>query len=363
MNRRRMLGTALAAAPAATLAVPALAQTQAPEVRWRMQSSFPKNLDILYFGAEQIAKRVGELTDGRFRITPFPAGEIVPALQVMDAVSGGTIECGQTPLYWYIGKDPSLTFFTSIPFGGNFRQQGAWMKRGGGNELCAEVLREFNLVGFPFGDTGVQMGGWFRNEIRSLQDVNGLKFRIAGMGGRVFQRMGAVPQLIAGSDIYPSLERGVIDAAEWVGPYDDEKLGFNRVARFYYAPGFWEPCARGHFLINQRAWDPLPDAYKSAIQVACMEIELEMVARYDDANPKALRRLIANGAQLRRWPTDVMQAAWRETHALFDETAAQNARFKRIWEAYRPYRDDQFQWFRVAENAYDNFAFAAAARS
>ncbi|MBK1660004.1 TRAP transporter substrate-binding protein [Paracraurococcus ruber] len=361
MNRRNILGAAAAAAPAA-LAAPALAQTQNPEIRWRLQSSFPRNLDILFFGAEQISKRVAELTDNRFRITAFPAGEIAPALQVLDAVSGGTIECGQTPLYWYIGKDPSLTFFTSIPFGGNYRQQGAWMKRGGGNELCAEVLKEYNLVGFPFGDTGVQMGGWFRNEIRSLQDVNGLKFRIAGMGGRVFQRMGAVPQLIAGSDIYPSLERGVIDAAEWVGPYDDEKLGFHRVARFYYAPGFWEPCARGHFLVNQRAWDPLPDAYKAAIQVACAEVELEMMARYDQANPLALRRLVAQGAQLRAWPREVMQAAWRETNGLFEETAAQNARFKRIWEAYRPFRDDQFQWFRIAENAYDNFAFTAAAR-
>jgi TRAP-type mannitol/chloroaromatic compound transport system substrate-binding protein len=360
MNRRKMLGGAAAAAAIAP-AAPALAQTQAPEIRWRLQSSFPRNLDILFFGAEQVSRRVAELTDNRFRITAFPAGEIAPPLQVLDAVSAGTIECGQTPLYWYIGKDPALTFFTSIPFGGNFRQQGAWMKRGGGNELCAEVLREFNLVGFLCGDTGVQMGGWFRNEIRSLSDVNGLKFRIAGMGGRVFQRLGATPQLIAGADIYPSLERGVIDAAEWVGPYDDEKLGFHRVARFYYAPGFWEPCARGHLVVNQRAWDPLPDAYKSALQVACMEVELEMMARYDRENPLALRRLIAAGAQLRRWPAEVMQAAWRESNALIEETAAGNARFRRIWESYRPFRDDQFQWFRVAENAYDSFAFAAAA--
>ena len=363
MNRRRMLGAAAAAAPAALAApAPALAQAQNPEVRWRLTSSFPRNLDILFFGAEQVAKRVAELTDNRFQIRTFPAGEIVPSLQVLDAVQAGTVEAGQTALYYYIGKDPSFTFFTSIPFGGNFRQQGAWMKRGGGNELCAELLKEYNCTGFLLGDTGTQMGGWFRNEIRSLQDINGLKFRIAGMGGRVFQRLGAVPQLIAGSDIYPSLERGVIDAAEWVGPYDDEKLGFQRVARFYYAPGFWEPCARGHLLVNQRAWDALPDAYKSAVQVACIEVELEMMARYDRENPLALRRLIAGGAQLRAWPREVMQAAWRESNALMDELAGGNARFKRIWESYRPFRDDQFQWFRVADNAYDNFAFTAAAR-
>ena len=358
MNRRSLVAAA-AATPA--LAAPAIAQTQHPEVRWRLASSFPRNLDILFFGAEQVSRRVAELTDGRFQIRAFPAGEIVPSLQVLDAVSAGTVECGQTALYYYIGKDPSLTFFTSIPFGGNYRQQSAWLKRGGGNELCSEVLREFDCVGFPLGDTGTQMAGWFRNEIRGVQDLQGLKFRIAGMGGQVFQRLGAVPQLIAGPDIYPSLERGVIDAAEWVGPYDDEKLGFQRVARFYYAPSFWEPCARGHLLVGQRAWAPLPDAYKAAVQVACVEVELEMMARYDQQNPLALRRLVAAGAQLRAFPREVLQAGWRAGHELLEETASKNARFKRIWDSYRPFRDDQFQWFRVAENAYDNFAFSAAA--
>ncbi|TCZ62909.1 TRAP transporter substrate-binding protein [Roseicella aquatilis] len=359
MNRRSILG---AAAAAPVLAAPAVAQTQNPEVRWRLQSSFPRNLDILFFGAEQVSKRVAELTDNRFQIRAFAAGEIAPPLQVLDAVQNGTIEAGQTPLYYYVGKDPALSFFTSIPFGGNFRQQGAWMKRGGGNELCAEMLRDFNCVGFLCGDTGTQMGGWFRNEVKSLQDVQGLKFRIAGLGGRVFQRIGAVPTLIAGSDIYPSLERGTIDAAEWVGPYDDEKLGFHRVAKYYYAPGFWEPCARGHLVIGQKAWDALPDAYKSAIQVACIEVELEMMARYDQQNPQALRRLVAAGAQLRSWPREVMQAAWKASHEMFEEMAAKDPRFRRIWDSYRPFRDDQFQWFRIADTAYDNFAFSAAAR-
>jgi len=361
MNRRSFVAAGAAAATP-VLAAPAIAQTQNPEVRWRLQSSFSRNLDILFFGAEQVSKRVAELTDNRFQIRAFPAGEIAPGLQVLDAVQNGTIECGQTPLYYYIGKDPALSFFTSIPFGGNFRQQGAWMKRGGGNELCAEMLREFNCVGFLLGDTGTQMGGWFRNEVRSLSDLNGLKFRIAGMGGQIFQRLGASPALIAGADVYPSLERGTIDAAEWVGPHDDEKLGFNRVAKFYYAPGFWEPCARGHLFINQRAWEPLPDAYKSAIQVACAEVELEMVARYDAANPAALRRLVGGGAQLRAWPREVMQAAWRAGQELMEENASRNARFKRIWDGYRPFRDDQFQWFRLADSAYDAFAFTAAAR-
>ena len=361
MNRRSLIGTAAAAAPT-LLAAPALAQTQNPEIRWRLTSSFPRNLDILFGGAEMLSKRVAELTDNRFQIRVFPAGEIVPGLQVLDAVQNGTVECGQTALYYYIGKDPAFTFFTSIPFGGNMRQQGAWMKKGGGNEMCADLLREYNCVGILLGETGTQMGGWFRNELRGLADLQGLKFRVAGYAGNVFQRMGAVPTLIAASDIYPALERGTIDGAEFVGPHDDEKLGFVRVARFYYAPSFWEPCARGHLIINQRQWETLPAAYKAALEVACAEGELDMVARYDHANPQALRRLVANGAQLRAWPRDIVQAAWRHTHEFFDETGSRNPRFKRIWEAYRPYRDEQFQWFRVCENAYDNMAFPAAAR-
>ncbi|MBD0272465.1 MAG: ABC transporter substrate-binding protein [Acetobacteraceae bacterium] len=317
MHRRSFAAIAAAAVPA--LAAPAVAQTQNPEVRWRLQSSFGRNLDILFSGAEHLSKRVAELTDNRFQIRAFPAGEIAPGLQVLDAVQSG-------------------------------------------NELCAEMLREFNCVGFLLGETGTQMGGWFRNEIRSLSDLNGLKFRIAGMGGQIFQRLCASPALIAGADVYPSLERGTIDAAEWVGPHDDERLGFQRVAKFYYAPAFWEPCARGHLIVNQRAWDPLPDAYKAAVQVACAETELEMVARYDVANPVALRRLVGGGAQLRAWPREVLQAAWRAGHELMEENASKSARFKRVWDSYRPFRDDQFQWFRVAENSYDNFAFTAAAR-
>ncbi|HYZ31039.1 MAG TPA: TRAP transporter substrate-binding protein DctP [Crenalkalicoccus sp.] len=357
MDRRRLI----AAAPAAALATPALAQTQNPEIRWRLASSFPRNLDILFFGAEHLSRRVAELTDNRFQIRAFAAGEVVPALQVLDAVQNGTVECGQTALYYYIGKDPTFTFFTSIPFGMNMRQQGAWMKQGGGNELCAEMLRDYNCVGLLLGETGTQMGGWFREELKGLDSLKGLKFRVAGMAGQIFQRLGAVPTLIPASDIYPSLERGTIDAAEFVGPHDDEKLGFVRVARHYYAPGWWEPCARGHLLVGNRYWDALPGAYRAALQVACAEIELEMAAKYDDQNPKAMRRLVGAGALLRAWPREVTLAAWRESQALFDETAGRNPRFRKVWEAYRPYRDDAFQWFRVAENGYDNIAFPLAA--
>jgi TRAP-type mannitol/chloroaromatic compound transport system substrate-binding protein len=280
---------------------------------------------------------------------------------VLDALQNGTVECGQTASLYYVGKDPTFAAFTAIPFGMNMRQMTAWLTQGGGNELAAELYRDYNVVGIPFGDTGVQMGGWFRKEMRSLEDLAGLKFRISGFAGHVFSRMGASPTQIAGSDIYPALERGTIDAAEWIGPYDDEKLGFARIAKYYYAPGFWEGSSRGVFMVNIRAWESLPDNYKYILEQACAESTMVMAARYDDQNPKALRRLIAAGTVLRVWPREIMQAGWKAANELYEETASQNPRFRKLWASYKPYRDEQFQWFRVAENTYENFAFPAAA--
>jgi TRAP-type mannitol/chloroaromatic compound transport system substrate-binding protein len=356
MHRRILLGAA-----GAGLAAPALAQS-APEVRWRIASAFPRNLDVLYGTGERITQRVAALTDGKFQIRFFAAGEIVPGLQVLDAVQAGTIEGGHTPVYYYTGKDPSFAFFTALPFGLNARQNLAWLSHGGGGELAAELLRDYNIIGFPAGDTGAQMGGWFRNEVKSVDDLKGLKFRVAGLAGEIFRRMGAVPTQIAASDIYPSLERGTLDAVEFVGPHDDEKLGFVRVAKYYYAPGFWEAGAHLHLITNQAAFEALPAPYKAAIEVACGEANADMLARYDHLNPQALRRLVSAGAQLRFWPRDIMQAAWKEAHALYDEMSAKNPRFGRIWASYKAYRDEEYQWFRVAESSFDNFAFPAAAQ-
>jgi TRAP-type mannitol/chloroaromatic compound transport system substrate-binding protein len=249
-----------------------------------------------------------------------------------------------------------------VPFGLNARQNMAWLQFGGGQQLCDELLAGFNCIGFPAGDTGAQMGGWFRSEVKSLDDLKGLKFRTPGLNGQLFQRLGAVPQAIPPADIYPSLERGVLDAVEFVGPHDDEKLGFVRVAKYYYYPGFWEAGAHLHFIANKDAFNRLPDAYKAALETACGEANSDMLARYDNLNPQALRRLVAAGAQLRFWPRDIMQAAWREAHALYDEMSSRNERFKKIWTAYRTYRDIEYQWFRVAESSFDNFAFPAAAQ-
>ncbi len=364
MNRRLILGAAaLATTPAAlgALTAPALAQS-APEVNWRISSAFPRNLDVLFGTGETIAKRVGQLTDSRFRIRFFPAGEVVPGPQVLDAVQSGSLEGGHAPLYYFAGKDPALSFFTGVPFGLNARQNMAWLQYGGGQALCDEMLADFNCVGFPAGDTGAQMGGWFRNEVKNLAELKGLKFRTPGLNGQLFARLGAVPQAIAPADIYPSLERGALDAVEFVGPHDDEKLGFVRVARYYYYPGFWEAGAHLHLIINKDAMAKLPDTYKAALEVACGEANANMLAQYDHLNPQALRRLVAAGAQLRPWPREILQAAWTEANAMYDELSAKSERFKKIWTAYRAYRQEEYQWFRIAESSFDNFAFPAAAQ-
>ena len=358
MNRRSMVATAAAAVPAA-IATPALAQSM-PEVRWRAQSAFPRVFDVLYGTFERICARVAQLTEGKFRIQPFPAGEIVGTLQILDAVQQGSIEAGHTASYYYIGKEPGFVPFTAMSFGLNTRQMTSWFRFGGGNELAAELFREYNIHGITAGDTGAQMGGWFRNEITSVDQLRGLKFRITGLAGQLFTRLGAAPTLIPPADIYPSLERGVIDAAEFVGPHDDERANYVRVARFYYAPGFWEPGARLHFMSNMRAYNALPDLYKHALDVACAEADSDMVARYDHLNPQALRRLVAAGAQLRFWPRPILEAAWKANEEMVADISRQNARFGRIMESYNRFRTEQFQWFRIAENSYDNFAFSAA---
>ncbi len=244
MKRRQFVQGAGLGLAAVAVAAPAVAQSS-PEIKWRLTSSFPKSLDTIYGAAEVFARQVSDLTDGKFQIQVFAAGEIVPALQALDAVQNGTVECCHTVSYYYVGKDPTFAIASSVPFGLNARQQNAWLYQGGGNELFNEFYKAFNVIGFPCGNTGTQMGGWFRKEIKTAADLSGLKMRIGGIAGQVLAKLGAVPQQIAGGDIYPALEKGTIDAAEWVGPYDDEKLGFNKVAPFYYYPGWWKagrPC-------------------------------------------------------------------------------------------------------------------------
>jgi TRAP-type mannitol/chloroaromatic compound transport system substrate-binding protein len=249
-----------------------------------------------------------------------------------------------------------------MPFGLNTRQQNAWMYEGGGSEAMNELYRKFNAFGLPLGATGAQMGGWFRKEIRTAQDLQGLKIRIGGLAGTVLQRLGAVPQQLGGTEIYPALERGVIDAAEWLGPYDDEKLGFNRVAPFYHYPTWWEGAATTHLFVNLDQWNALPKSYQAAIRTACAEATHWMVARYVTRNPDAMRRLLAAGTQLRPFTREVLDACWRKAMALEQDLAARNPDFRRIHEAWSKARDDMRQWFRVAELSFDNYVSVASAR-
>jgi TRAP-type mannitol/chloroaromatic compound transport system substrate-binding protein len=282
---------------------------------------------------------------------------VVPALQVMDAAAQNSVEIGWTAPYYYTGKDPSLVFGSCLPFGLNARQQWAWWHNGGGAELMAPVFRDQGVHAILGGNTGAQMGGWFRKEIRSVEDLKGLKFRVAGYAGDVIQKLGAVAQQMAGPDIYPALERGVIDGAEWVGPYDDEKLGFHRIAPFYYYPGWWEAGPSITMMVNLRQWEGLPPQFKAALETACGEGYSHIMGRYDVLNPQALRRLIAGGAQLRPYPREVIAACFRAAQELWGEIGARNARFKQIHEQWDRFRQDQQAWFRVAE---DSFAIAVA---
>jgi TRAP-type mannitol/chloroaromatic compound transport system substrate-binding protein len=357
MQRRKFLKGASLGVAGGAISAPAIAQSQ-PQVRWRMASSFPKSLDALYSTAEQIAARVSRLTDGRFEMRIFAAGEIVPALQVMDAVQNGTVQCGQTASYYYVGKNPALAFDTALPFGLNARQQNAWMYYGGGLQLMRDLFRQYNIITFPCGNTGTQMAGWYRKEIKSVADLKGLKMRVAGLAGQILERLGVVPQQIGGADVYPALERGTIDAAEWVGPYDDEKLGLQKVAKFYYYPGWWEGSAQLSIYVNANQWASLPRAYQEALDVACAEANINMLARYDARNTDALRRLVAAGAQLRAFPTPVMEACYNTAQDIYRELSAKSADFRKIYEPWSKFRDDQYLWFRVAENTFDNFVYS-----
>ena len=355
MQRRSFLRHAAVGGAATTaLAAPAIVGAQ-PAVRWRCTSGFPKSLDTIYGAAEFVAKRVSEITTGKFQISVHAAGELVPMPQAADAVAQGTFECSHTAAFYYVGKDPTWAFGSTIPFGLNFRQFNAWWLHGGGEAAFNEFLKPQGMFNIIAGNTGAQMGGWFRKEINGPDDMKGLKFRIPGLGGRIMERIGAVPQQIPGGDIYPALEKGTIDAAEWVGPYDDEKLGFNKVAKFYYYPGFWEGGASLGFLVNQKAYDALPKDYQAALTAAAHEANAWMMAKYDAQNPAALRRLVAAGAQLRAFPRPVMEAAYKGAQEVYKELSATNPQFKRLYDQYLTFQREQVGWFRVTENTFDDF--------
>ena len=358
MDRRTFITKAglagAGAAAASTLAAPAIAQSM-PKVTWRCTSSFPKALDTIFGAAETMAKYVRESTDGNFDIQIFAAGELVGGLQAADAAAAGTVEAAHTASYYFWGKDPTYALATAVPFGLNVRQFNAWNYYGGGQDLLNEFYATQGLYGLACGNTGAQMGGWYRKEINSVDDMKGLKMRIGGFAGKIVEKIGVVPQQIAGGDIYPALEKGTIDAAEWVGPYDDEKLGFYKVAKYYYYPGWWEGGPALHTLVNLAKWNELPKHYQAALASACEAANCDMMASYDYKNPPALRRLVAGGAVLRPFSQQILEACFNAANETYEGLLGTNPAFKKIYDSQMAFRKDAYLWAQITEYTYDTF--------
>ncbi len=340
------------AAPAP--AAPAIV-TGGKEIRWRLASSFPKALDTIFGAADVFAAKLKEMSGGKFTISVHAGGEIMPPFGVVDGVQQGTVECAHTAPYYFFGKDETFAMDCAIPFGLNSRQMTAWMYEGNGLKLFREFYRNYNIVNFPMGNTGAQMGGWFRKEIRSLADMKGLKMRIGGFGGKVLERIGGVPQNIPGGEIYQALEKGTIDATEWVGPYDDQKLGFYKVAKNYVYPAWWEGGPQLTLYVNSKAYDSLTPEYKAMLECAAAIAHTDMQAKYDARNPKALKELVAGGVKLQRMPKDAMDAAFKAAMDVYSELNDKNANWKKIYEDYSAFRREQNQWFRFAEAGFDSY--------
>jgi TRAP-type mannitol/chloroaromatic compound transport system substrate-binding protein len=354
MERRSFIHHAGIAGVLAASSAPAIVHAQT-QLRWRLASSFPKSLDTIFGAAEVFAKKVGEMSGGKFQISVHAGGELMPPFGVVDGVQSGTVEMAHTAPYYFVGKDETFAIGCTIPFGLNSRQMSAWMYEGNGLKLMREFYARYNIVNFPGGNTGAQMGGWYRKPIKSLADMKGLKMRTAGFAGKVMERMGVVPQALPGGEIYQALEKGTIDAAEWVGPYDDQKLGFYKVAPFYHFPGWWEGGPQLDFYINQKAWDALNPEYKAMIEAAASHAHVEMQARYDARNPLALKQLVAAKTQLVQMPKPVMDAAFKHAMDIYSELNDKNPNWKKVYADYAKFRADQNLWFRFTEATFDRY--------
>ena len=354
---RRQFAPAVASVAALGAAAPAFGQQTSENVKWRLTSSFPKSLDTLYGAAQTIVPR--HRRDDRRQVRAAAVRRRRDRARPAGARCGVQRHGRMRPTYtgYYIGKNPSFIFDGSVPFGLTPRMHNAWMMFGDGRKLMDEVYDSFGVVALPCGQTGGQMFGWFRKELKTPADFVGLKMRTAGFGGKVMAKLGAVPQQIAGGDIYPALERGTIDACEWVGPYDDEKLGFNKVAKYYYTPGVMELEAVNQLFINKAAWASLPPRYQAILQYACNYAMTEMLASYDAKNAVAIARLVAAGTQLSVLPDEVIKALRVALETVLDEEAAQNEQFKKILANWRQFRAEQHRWFSIADTRAENAVY------
>lgn len=353
MKRREFVaGTGMAGILAAGVAPAVRAQES---IRWRLASSFPKALDTIYGAAETFAAKVNAASNGRLTVSVHAGGEIIPPFGVVDGVQQGTIEMAHTAPYYFFGKDPTFAIDCAIPFGLNSRQMTAWMYDGNGMKLFREFYADYNIVNFPMGNTGAQMGGWYRKEIKTLADIKGMKMRIGGFGGKILELIGGVPQNIPGGEIYQALERGTLDSVEWVGPYDDLKLGFYKVAKNYYYPAWWEGGPQLSLYVGKKAFDALPNDLKAIVEGAAAYAHTEMQAKYDARNPAALRELVKNGTKLFAMPKPIMDAAFKAAQGYYAELSKTNPRWQKVYADYEAFRRNSNQWFRFSEARFDSY--------
>lgn len=321
---------------------------------WRMVTTWPPKFPVLGEAAELYAKWMKEATGGRVNIKVYGGGELVPPLEAFDAVSSGTADMGSGASYYWAGKSPAAQFFAAVPFGMNAQQVNSWMLCDEGYDLWREVYAKFNLVPFLGGNSGVQMGGWFNKEINSVADLKGLKMRIPGLAGKVLDRAGGTAVLVAGGEIYTSLDRGVIDATEWIGPYHDQKMGFNKIAKYYYTPGWHEPGTQLEFFINKETYDGLPADIKATMDAVSMKVHNWVLAEFDAQNGTYLEKLMDAGVQLRRFPKSVLDELRGQTEAALAEIVAGDPMSKKVYTSYKNFHDKVSKWSQLTEQAYYN---------
>lgn len=355
MKRREFLkktaATAAAVSAAVTLHAPVVHAEKS--FQWKLVTTWPPHLPVIGEGAERFASSVEDLSEGRLRIQVYGGGELVPPLEAFDAVSQGVVEIGHGAAYYWAGKAPATQFFTSIPFGMNAQQMNAWLYAGDGLKLWEEVYAPFNLIPLPAGNTGVQMGGWFNKEINSIRDIKGLKMRIPGLGGKVIAKAGGSAILSAGGEIYTNLERGVIDATEWVGPYHDYLMGFHKAAKFYYYPGWHEPGSVLEIFINKPAFEKLPADLQNIIRASAAQVNIWMLSEFESKNNAYLRKLVKEEhVTLKRFPSDVLRAFRKYAGQVIDEVTAQDAMSRKVYTSFSSFQKDISRWAEVSEEAY-----------
>lgn len=366
MKRRNLLTqSALGLVSAATLgschsqaqeeSQPTTPATSSSIVQWKMATSWPKSLQILFDSAELFCQQVSKMTNGNFVITPYPAGELAGGLDVLSAVQEGTVACGHTASYYYLNQSNALAFGTTLPFGLNAAQQNAWLYYGGGLDAMQSIYADFGIINFPGGNTGGQMGGWFKREVQTVKDFDGLKMRVPGLGGKILERLGVTISSLSGDQIFEALEAGNIDAAEWKNPHADETLGLNRVAPYYYYPGWWEPGTSYEFQVNLTEWHKLPTEYREIFKAAAADVNSKMLAQFNAVNGDVLNRLVLGGTGLLPFSKEILEASYKAAFELYEEIASTDTRFNEIYQPWKAFRSDIYQWNRVNELSFADF--------